>query len=54
MNNYTITPEEFEVIDNMILYYQYHGVDNIAGKHPEWVNDDLEKLLTTLNTIINR
>jgi len=54
MNNYTLTPEEFEIIDNMILYYDVHGVEKIQQQHPEWIVDDFKKLLTTLNTIINR
>lgn len=51
MNNLKITPEDLETIENMIFYYDYHGVENVNKKHPGFVEDDFSKILAILNTI---
>lgn len=51
MNDLKITPADLETVENMILYYDHHGVENINEKHPGWLEDDFSKLLAILNTI---
>ena len=49
---YTITPAELETIENMVLYYEHHGVKKMLNTRPEFVIEDFEKVLAILNTII--
>lgn len=51
MKRYEISPEDLETIENMIFYYDHHGVENINEKHPGWLEDDFSKLLAILNNI---
>lgn len=51
MNILKITPEILETIENMILYYDVHTVEGLNKKHPEFVEEDFNKLLRILNHI---
>lgn len=51
MNELKITPEDLERIENMILYYDLHGVERLNKKHPGFVEEDFKELLTLLNSI---
>lgn len=48
---YSVAPEDLETIENMISYYNHHGVNNIHERHAGFVVDDLEKLLAILETV---
>ena len=50
--NVTIKPEDAEMIENMILYYEYHGIGNMIENHPQFVNQDFNKILETLKNIL--
>jgi hypothetical protein len=53
-NNYNITPEELDTIENTICYYSHHTVEEIAEKYPHFVIEDFKKILKTLENIIER
>lgn len=48
-----INPEQLETLENMISYYQFHTVEKISKSRPGFITEDLEKLLTVVNEIIN-
>lgn len=50
--NVTIKPEDAEMIENMILYYEHHGVENMNNKRPAFVIEDFNKILETLKNIM--
>lgn len=49
---YTISTEYAEMIENMILYYDRHGIGNMIENHPQFVNQDFNKILETLKNIM--
>ena len=51
-NNYNITPEELDTIENMLCYYEHHTVEEIAEKYPHFVTEDFKKILEALENII--
>lgn len=53
-NNYNITTEELDTIENMLCYYEHHTIEEIAEKYPHFVIEDFKKILETLNNIITR
>ena len=50
--NVTIKPEDAEMIENMILYYEHHGIKNMIENHPHFVIEDFTKILKALENII--
>lgn len=51
MKRFEIGAEDLETIENMIFYYDHHGVENMNKRRPDFVEDDFSKLLAILNTI---
>lgn len=47
-----LTGREFERIENLIRYYEIHGVKRILEKHPSFVVDDFTELLAALKNIM--
>lgn len=50
-HKFNFTPEQLETVDNMITYYQVHGVEGIMNYNKHFVIEDFEKLLTILETV---
>lgn len=49
---YTITPEELEIIEDAICYYNHHTVEEITNNYPGFVIEDFTKILKALENII--
>lgn len=47
-----LTGNEFERIENLIRYYEIHGVKRLLEKHPDFVVDDFTELLAALKSIM--
>lgn len=43
-----LSPEMQELIENMINYYDYHHIEIMINKRPEFVIDDFKELLKIL------
>lgn len=43
-----LSPEMQELIENMINYYDYHHIELMISKRPEFVIDDFKELLKIL------
>ena len=43
-----LSPEMQELIENMISYYDYHHIEIMINKRPEFVIDDFKELLKIL------
>lgn len=47
-----LTGNEFERIENLIRYYEIHGVKRLSVKRPDYVVDDFTELLAALKSIM--
>lgn len=48
----TISAEAVEKFENMISYYNYHGIENMIEKRPEFVSEDFGEVLSILESIL--
>ena len=51
MKKYNITADQLEKIDQLVSYYNCHGVENIHEKHPYFIVEDFQKLLKIVEAI---
>ena len=47
-----LTNEDAEILENMISYYRVHTIEKIQEKHPGFVVDDFEKVLSILEKVL--
>lgn len=48
----TISAEAAEKLENMISYYDYHGVENMIEKRPGFVAEDFGEVLNILKSVL--
>ena len=44
--------DEYEKIENLISYYNIHGIERILNERPDFIVEDFTELLKTLERII--
>lgn len=52
MKTFKISTEAAEKLENMISYYDYHGIENMIEKRPEFVAEDFGEVLSILESIL--
>lgn len=48
-----INTEAAEKLENMIFYYDCHGIENMIEKRPNFVIDDFTEVLDILKTVLD-
>lgn len=51
-NEIITNAEAVEKFENMISYYNYHGIENMIEKRPEFVAEDFGEVLNILESIL--
>lgn len=52
MKKFNITTNQLEKIEQLVTYYNHHGVENIHEKHPSFIVQDFQDLLKIVEAII--
>ena len=52
MKKFNITTDQQEKIEQLVSYYNHHGVENIQEKHPSFIVQDFQDLLKIVEAII--
>lgn len=53
MKTVKISIEAAEKLENMISYYDYHGIENMIENKPGFVIDDFSEVLDILKTVLD-
>ena len=52
MAHIIINPEDRDALENLVLYYRHHTVEQMYLQHPFFLIDDMERLLNYIGDLL--